>query len=234
MQFVCYCGASVEARDRAPSYCPACGRNGTYLPQVHQDGFPHSFASPVLSAAALRSRGAGYRSLPDPWDKISPKWGFPFLTSIYGEPGAGKSTFALLLADAWPGSAIYFSLEEGLSGALADRAARLDVRRCLFGYPSTWSELVEQVRDHELVVIDSLQMLRASGAPATVRAELVDRASKNVVVISQVNAAGDVRGGKAISHFADVTVHLPAFGSLQVDKNRFGACGPEVRQWREE
>jgi predicted ATP-dependent serine protease len=190
------------------------------------------FESQILSADALRARGQGLHRLPEPWSLISERWGAPSLVNLYGAPGSGKSTLATKLADVWPGRSIYLSLEEGLGSTLAQRAARLEIRRVDFAYPSTWQELVEQVRPYSLVVVDSLQMLKASAAPGTIRAELVDRAAKCVLVTSQVNAQGDVAGGKSMGHFADVVVRLPAYGQLVVEKNRYGPVKGEA-SWLE-
>lgn len=231
MVFVCSCQAEVDAPLR-PRYCPSCGRSNTYVLKVRNETFPHVFESQILTADALRARGQGLKKLPDPWSLISAKWGFPHLMSLYGPPGTGKSTLATKLADAWPGRSLYLSLEEGLGSTLAERTARLEVRRVDFAYPSTWQELVSQVRDYSLVVIDSLQMLKASAAPGTIRAELVDRAAKCVAVTSQVNVSGDVAGGKAISHFSDVVVRLPAYGKLVCEKNRYGPVKGEI-SWLE-
>lgn len=232
MIFLCPCGAEVEASAGPPRYCPSCARGGTFSIKAKTEGFPHSYKSPVLSAAALRARGRGLVRLPEPWSFVSDGWGFPFLMNIYGEKATGKSTLALALADTWGGRAIFLSLEEGLGATLAERVARMEVMTVDFGYPSSWGEVVSQIADYSLVVIDSLQMLKASSAPATIRAELVDRASKNVIVTSQVNSTGEVRGGKAIGHFADVQVHLPEYGKLLVEKNRYGEA-KGVAQWRE-
>lgn len=220
MNYSCPCGAS--APERLP-VCPACGRSGQYLPSVQAPEFPHSYRSPVLSANDLRARARGMKRLPAEWTNISAQWLRPFMLSVYGMPGSGKTTLALKLADSFPGRAIYLPLEDGMSADLAKYVERLEIMNVSFAYPGTWDELISQCEGFGLVCIDTVQMLAAT--PRSIKSELVGRAAKCVIAVSQVNAAGDCRGGMAISHYAHVVCKAVQLGEVVVTKNRFGGVG---------
>lgn len=218
IRFKCTCGAVADSE--RPVYCPACGRVGTFQREVNVPSVPHVFESPVLSASDLRAQARRMQGLPGSWREISDRWAFPFLMCVYGLPGTGKTTRALKLADDWPGRSIFLSLEQGLGANLAGYVERLEITKTSFYYPQNWDELLAVVRGFDLVVVDSVQMLDAQ--PGSVRSELVDRARKNVIVTSQTNADGDVRGGMAVSHLADYVVQCHGLDSFEVTKNRTG------------
>jgi len=217
VQFSCDCGAKAD--EHLP-LCPRCGRVGSYMCVVTAPSpMPHAYPAEVLSAGQLRARAQMARALPPPWGELSPSWQVPFLLLLWGCPGTGKTTQALRLADSWPGRALFVAVEGGLGVVLSQMAARLELTRPHFVYPSTWDELVSAAADYDLIIVDSLQTIAATAE--SLRSELVDRAAKSLVLTSQVNAQGEVRGGMAASHLADVSAECVRFGEIVVHKNRF-------------
>jgi len=220
MSYGCLCGAKYEQH---LAVCPACGRSGQYLPLVDTPALPSLYPSPVLSATDLRMLANRHRKLAGAWAEIGASWVTPFMVVLFGPPASYKTTRALRMADDWPGRALFVSLEMGLGALLADYVDRLEITKTAFCFPSSWQELVTQAEPYDLVVIDSMQ--RLSATPISLRGEFVDKGRRSVVITSQVNAAGEVAGGMAASHVADVSVRCIDRDHVEVEKNRFVGGG---------
>ena len=177
-----------------------------------------------------RSLCKGYREkLPGVWAALSPDGlPLPVMVVLWGPPGVGKSSLALMLADDWPDRAIVLSFELGIGGAMAEYISRLEVTKPDISQPDTWEDVLDAVQAYSLVVVDTLQA--SSTDPTSWRGAIVERLGKTLVMTSQVNKEGEVRGGLAAGHEADISVELQRYGQAIVRKDRFGVV-PREFEW---
>lgn len=159
-----------------------------------------------------------------------------------GEPGVGKSTLFLAMADKANG-ALYASGEESAE-QVSGRLHRLGLTGASLAFVASTdvSALVATIKQKQprLVVVDSLQTFSHSGAdgspgsPSQVRAvasELAQMAKITgvpVVIIGHVTKEGVAAGPKTIEHLVDVVLALDgdshqSLRFLRTSKNRFGS-----------
>jgi len=161
---------------------------------------------------------------------------------VAGEPGIGKSTLMLQLAEKVGG--LYVSGEESLQ-QIKIRAERLGIKReNLFFLTETDVDLInealKQNDDFKMVVLDSIQTLTtqdltgSAGAVGQVRecaARLVKTAKRKglpIFLIGHVTKEGSLAGPKILEHMVDTVLYLEGekfgpFRLLRTTKNRFGA-----------
>ena len=165
-----------------------------------------------------------------------------------GDPGIGKSTLALQVADACgdqASPALYCSGEESLE-QLALRARRLGcggarVRLLVESDVDTVVATIEAERP-SLVVVDSVQTLHdaaTAGPPGSVSqvraavlrmSDVAKATGVPVLLIGHVTKEGAIAGPRTLEHMVDVVLYLEGerLGEhrlLRGIKNRFGATG---------
>lgn len=228
MQFRCIrCGA---ISDQALQVCPICWRYRGYEPVVTRPGaIGRVLDVPITTAQELRADGQQRHTFPPPWLSLFPQ-GFlqPAFLVVFGVPGSGKTSLALTLGDAWPGDTLYLPYEEGLGSTMREKIVRLSISHVHFAIPNNLDSLIQFAGRYRLIIIDSQQALGVE--PAALRSMFLDN-GQSLILVSQVNAAGDVRGGMASSHLADCSIECPAFGEFLFHKNRYGAL--TQGQWRD-
>lgn len=163
-----------------------------------------------------------------------------------GEPGIGKSTLLLQLADTFcrqDKSVVYLSGEESLN-QLKMRAERLNTLNPTLKAMATTSaeqafSILESAEPPELLIADSIQTLNTSmvegtsGSVAQVRAvgtmliELAKKADCALILVGHVTKDGQIAGPKLLEHMVDTVLSLEGdrghwFRILRVLKNRFG------------
>ena len=163
---------------------------------------------------------------------------------IAGEPGIGKSTLLLQLAEQMSKkqkSTLYVAGEESL-GQLKLRAERLGVTGDLQLTRETDARsLADYFRLYapDLIIVDSIQTLLAddNGTPGSLTqvrdaTALLTQAAKDagstLVLIGHVTKQGSIAGPKVIEHMVDATLALESaagFRVLRAIKNRFGPAG---------
>ncbi|MFC4455619.1 DNA repair protein RadA [Deinococcus sonorensis] len=167
------------------------------------------------------------------------------VTLIGGEPGIGKSTLLLQVADliARGGNTVLYVAGEESLEQIRLRADRLGVQGDIHLTRDTRAEaifaLMEQHRP-TLCIVDSIQTMTldeasgVAGGVAQVRdaTALITRAAKETgtatVLVGHVTKEGTVAGPKVMEHIVDTTVFLESVGSfrlLRSVKNRFGQAG---------
>lgn len=171
--------------------------------------------------------------------------GLPIGASVLlsGAPGGGKSTLALLAADA-SGNALILHGEEPVT-SVKRRWARLGLKSDPWTCPLAAAEDACQViRDTQptVVVIDSIQTMSMDGHRGrrfqTEALEMVIgqaiSSGATVWAVCHVNKSGDAHlGDNSMAHLVDVHMHLTTNAkkgsrTLELRKNRHGRAGFEV------
>ena len=244
-----YACRECGARSPAPlGRCPRCGSWGsleaqaTPAPPAGAPSEPlHELALEDVDALQLERVSSGSSEV----DRVlGGGWVAGSALLLAGEPGVGKSTLLLQLADASAGagrSTIYVAGEES-PGQVKLRAGRLGVGADLRVTRETdAARLAAYLRTAgpALAIVDSIQTLSsddgpAAGSPSMVRdaTALLTRAAKEagttLVLIGHVTKHGAIAGPKLIEHVVDATFALESAAGLRVLrslKNRFGPTG---------
>ncbi|MCP2013451.1 DNA repair protein RadA/Sms [Deinococcus sp. HSC-46F16] len=166
------------------------------------------------------------------------------VTLIGGEPGIGKSTLLLQVADrlARQGQTVLYVAGEESLEQIRLRADRLGVTAEIQLTRDTRAEHVAALMaEHRpaLCIVDSIQTVTVEGdgtpgGVAQVRegTALLTRAAKETgtatVLVGHVTKEGTVAGPKVMEHIVDTTVFLETVGAfrlLRSVKNRFGQAG---------
>lgn len=161
-----------------------------------------------------------------------------------GEPGIGKSTIVLQIAQAVAGKGhvLYASGEESLE-QLHGRARRLGANKDALHVAATTNidNIVATMHetDLQLVLVDSIQTMATSqvgsnpGTPSQITnsAQILIQAAKTtntaLIIIGHVTKEGAIAGPKILEHLVDVVLNLEGdryggFKLLRSVKNRFG------------
>jgi DNA repair protein RadA/Sms len=163
---------------------------------------------------------------------------------IAGQPGIGKSTLLLQLADSLSKKhrVLYVSGEES-GHQIGLRAERLGVsgKQLQLATSTVTDDIAASIasKNYDLVVVDSIQTIAASGVSSaagsvsqiTNSAHLLIQAAKQsstaVILVGHVTKEGSIAGPKVLEHVVDVVLQLEGdryggFKILRATKNRFG------------
>lgn len=166
------------------------------------------------------------------------------VTLIAGQPGIGKSTLLMQLADsvAKNHSVLYVSGEES-GHQVGLRAQRLGVDADAVQLATTTSadDIAATIatKKYELVIVDSIQTVvvgavaSAAGSVSQITnsTQLILQAAKQsgvaVILVGHVTKEGSIAGPKVLEHVVDVVLQLEGdryggFKMLRAIKNRFG------------
>lgn len=164
---------------------------------------------------------------------------------IVGEPGCGKSTLSLDVASRFASkglSTLYCSGEES-EYQIALRARRMGVEsesirvtnetnlETLLGHI--------EIEDPDFVIVDSLQTLASSAIPSSqgsltqskeaahALTRIAKTRNKKMLLVNQINKAGELAGSNSIAHIVDAVLMLESdrespLKFLRATKNRFG------------
>ncbi len=169
------------------------------------------------------------------------------VTLVAGEPGIGKSTLLMQLADKYDsqGSEILYVSGEESPAQIKMRAERLGVTRDILICAQTKFEAIaKEIADShpKLCIIDSIQTLyseQISGTPGSVTqakevtSGLVRIAKTNnisIILVGHITKEGSIAGPKILEHMVDTVLDFEGDNSggyriLRVIKNRFGKSG---------
>jgi len=248
--FVCAeCGAETL---KWQGQCPQCGQWNT-LEQRAVARRPTG-ASPVSSAPSAELRELETLDLPrlstgmGELDRVLGGGLIPgSVTLLGGEPGIGKSTLLLQLANhaARSTPTLYLSAEES-AGQIGIRARRLSVAGSnLRVIADTDLEgVMARARDEQtrLLIVDSIQTVQlasigtAAGAITQLKectAQLVRFAKStgtSVIIVGHVTKDGSIAGPRVLEHLVDTVLYFESdassrFRNVRATKNRFGSVG---------
>jgi DNA repair protein RadA/Sms len=169
------------------------------------------------------------------------------VTLLGGEPGIGKSTLLLQLANhaAASTATLYLSAEES-AAQIGVRARRLGVAGANLQVVSDTDLEAVLARAREqrirLLIVDSIQTVQlasvgtAAGAVTQLRectAQLVRFAKAedvSIVIVGHVTKDGAIAGPRALEHLVDTVLYFESdassrFRNVRATKNRFGSVG---------
>lgn len=221
MTYRCPCG---EIADERIEWCSRCGRIKSFFPTTRRVHRSRPQGPAVVTGMDLVRRSKRNLIWPGLMQQILPDGILvPSLLLLFGRPGVGKTTIAVQAADAWPkGPVLVLPFETGLGPSLSKLVGRLEAVKPDFALTDSWDEILELVPKYSLVVVDSLQ---TSGADPVQWRDITVQRGITLLLISEVNTDGEVRGGLAAGHLADTVIELPIFGEFKVRKNRAGDVG---------
>jgi len=250
-QFVCQnCGYSVP---RWTGKCPGCGEWNTLSEEVttrgdrktkQQPGVEKNSVSP-LSSVDL-SHDKRIQSGLQEFDRVVGGGLVPgAMVILGGDPGIGKSTLMLQIADLLNQKTVLYIAGEESPKQIKLRSERLSLQHSdnIFIYPETDLYLVQRAIEVEMpgvVIVDSIQTMQhpeLQSVPGTVgqlresTAGLMKIAKKNsipIILIGHVTKEGMLAGPKAVEHMVDAVLQFEgdqhyAYRILRALKNRYGS-----------
>lgn len=231
--------------------CPHCGTWNTLQEEVVVESAPGKLASSgrKLEGASVKSLIThDQRRLSTNLEDVDTVLGGGIVVGsvnlIAGQPGIGKSTLLLQLADAVARKhkVLYVSGEES-GHQIGLRAERLGVssKQLELATSTSADDIAATIgtNNFDLVVVDSIQTVAASGVSSaagsvsqiTNSTQLILNAAKQsstaVVLVGHVTKEGSIAGPKVLEHVVDVVLQLEGdryggFKVLRATKNRFG------------
>jgi len=231
--------------------CNACGEWNTLQEQIIITAGSIASGGNVLSSQNVSevSKHDSAKRLLTGIDEVDNVLGGGFVagsvTLIAGQPGIGKSTLLLQLADAVAKkhSVLYISGEES-AHQVGLRAQRLGVKstNLQLSMSTVADDIASTIAEgkYDLIIVDSIQAISAnaiSSAAGTVSqitnsTQLLIVAAKQtntaLVVVGHVTKEGSIAGPKVLEHVVDVVLQLEGdryggFKLLRGVKNRFGS-----------
>ncbi|MCX6725620.1 MAG: DNA repair protein RadA [Candidatus Saccharibacteria bacterium] len=249
VKYVCSsCGASSGTWS---GRCNSCGEWNTLQEQVVIAAGSIASGGNILSSQNVSevSKHDSAKRLLTGIDEVDNVLGGGFVagsvTLIAGQPGIGKSTLLLQLADAVAKkhSVLYISGEES-AHQVGLRAQRLGVKstNLQLSMSTVADDIASTIAEgkYDLIIVDSIQAISTnaiSSAAGTVSqitnsTQLLIVAAKQtntaLVVVGHVTKEGSIAGPKVLEHVVDVVLQLEGdryggFKLLRGVKNRFGS-----------
>jgi DNA repair protein RadA/Sms len=247
-QFVCTnCGAVAAAWS---GRCFNCGEWNTLVEQAPAaiEGVPKSGRA-INSQNIKESVKQDFRRIPTTIDEVDNVLGGGIVGGsvnlIAGQPGIGKSTLLMQLANTLGQSAdvLYISGEES-AHQVGMRAERLGVKapKLQIATANSANDIAATIATgkYKVVVVDSVQMISvdeltsAAGTVSQITAstQVITNAAKQtntaVILVGHVTKEGSIAGPKVLEHVVDVVLQLEGdryggFKVLRAVKNRYGS-----------
>ena len=165
------------------------------------------------------------------------------LILLGGDPGIGKSTLTLQIAQKNPEMTIFYVAGEESASQIRQRAARLQIKgdNLLIYQNTEISSVIQKAREikPDLLVVDSIQTVFSSALsslPGSIQqirecSAMLQQISKKenvtTLLIGHVTKEGDIAGPRILEHMVDTVLHFDGDQSqlhrlLRSVKNRFG------------
>ncbi|MEX2352218.1 MAG: hypothetical protein WD529_07275 [Balneolaceae bacterium] len=181
----------------------------------------------TMTAQALSNLNIKGIQIAEPYGRLI---GEPEMNAVYfiwGEKGAGKSTFSLGLADALAehGRVEYIPAEEHFGKTLVDKVKRLDARHNNLNF-TKWKSIdslkeVLQANQSSFCVLDSISVIDANDKATVEFAQWCREAGIGFVMVAHANKDGRYKGNTSIAHECDVEIKVTAEGMAETEKNRY-------------
>lgn len=190
--------------------CPVCKRFQPFAGAAHTDT--------TVTLTQVKARKIS-RLVTGPWDEcFGGGLAVGSVNLIGGEPGGGKSTFSLQLADAVvekTGLSCFYISSEEEAGQIQDRAKRLGVKHLdaiRVHDINNETDIEFAIKKHNpiLIVTDSISGLCGTDFQAAVdycysMKQIVTRMGAVAIVIDQITKDGNFHGAQALLHAVDGT-----------------------------
>ena len=164
---------------------------------------------------------------------------------LSGDPGIGKSTILLQIADkVQKGLKILYVSGEESAGQIKIRAQRLNVNNenLLIMTETDVEAICDYINAEkpDIVMIDSIQTMQIAGVSSTAGSVVQVRESTNlflktgkknnipIIIVGHVNKGGEIAGPKITEHIVDAVLYFEgernqSYRILRAVKNRFGS-----------
>src|SRR6056297_3267160 len=146
---------------------------------------------------------------------------------IWGEKGAGKSTFSLGLANALAdhGRVEYIPAEEHFGKTLVDRVKRLRATHHNLNF-TKWKSL-EALKDTlrankaSFCVLDSISVIDANDKATVELAQWCRESGIGFIMVAHATKDGKYKGNTSIAHECDIEIKVTKDGVAEAEKNRY-------------
>ncbi|MFA7685652.1 MAG: DNA repair protein RadA [Candidatus Gracilibacteria bacterium] len=237
--------------------CPTCDAWNSFIEDVIQTG-PKSTLSKTPRSMKIAAKEVSSLSKPsknttklttgiEEFDRVIGNGFTPgSLTLLSGEPGIGKSTLTLQLANkiARNYKVLLVSGEESID-QIAERSIRLgfDEKNLVAINEYNLEVILETMRKENpvFVIIDSVQVIASLDIPSQAGSinqvrycteailELAKTSNITTMLIGHVTKDGTLAGPRVLEHLVDTVISLEGdryqhFRMLRASKNRFGNC----------
>ena len=245
------CGQCSHVEAKWAGRCPECGEYGTFIEEVADRSAASSRAlgAPVRPVRLADVETAGDRRVASGIAEFDRVLGGGLVRGsivlLGGEPGIGKSTLLLQVADALAraGTRVLYACGEESPAQVKMRAERLGCSGDIGLLPATDVALVESaaLEDRaDVLIVDSIQTMfdpDSPGSPGSVgqvrasTARLTRLAKEHGVttlVVGHVTKEGAIAGPRVLEHMVDTVLYFEgdrdhAFRIVRAVKNRFGS-----------
>ncbi len=146
---------------------------------------------------------------------------------IWGEKGAGKSTFSLGLANALAdhGRVEYIPAEEHFGKTLVDRVKRLKATHHNLNF-TKWKSpqaLKDTLRatGASFCVLDSITVIEANDKATVELAQWCRQSGIGFIMVAHATKDGKYKGNTSIAHECDIEIKVTKDGLAEAEKNRY-------------
>lgn len=146
---------------------------------------------------------------------------------IWGEKGAGKSTFSLGLANALAkhGRVEYIPAEEHFGKTLVDRVKRLRATHSNLNF-TKWKSLASLKEillknRSAFCVLDSITVIEANDKATVELAQWCREQGIGFIMVAHATKDGKYKGNTSIAHECDIEIKVTKEGLAETEKNRY-------------
>jgi hypothetical protein len=181
----------------------------------------------IISSVAVAKAHFDRLPFTGKWKKFIGEPDEPFAIMIYGRPGQGKSSLAILFAKYLAenfGKVLYVGKEEGVSGTLQEKINRFNASDPNLFFTS---QLPQSITGFKYIFLDSVNAL---GLSSDQLSKLYDKnPTRSFISVFKGTKGGDFRGNLEYEHDVDTSIKCEN-GVASLNKNRLGGQG-EMKIW---